>query len=413
MKPIQIKNSLLIIKIIWGVFLLTFTVNGQNVKPISKNCFECHKELPKVLKKKNVHPLYKENNCTACHSPHASRQEKLLTDDANELCLSCHQDFKKLKEHNNNCSPILKQDCMACHEHHGGDFVKLIKKPFSELCGSCHQNVKEWFSGKNILHDPLKKNNCQTCHSHCISDSGKVFVKEDPALCYDCHKLTGKLAKSHDNMLDEKTKCLYCHDAHASPSKNLLYANKHEPFVKQSCASCHNTLKTFKDSAKTLSPENQYCLSCHKDSSLVRGQEFGHNLIQSIMCKDCHNSHVAPSEGLLKRAPNQICMECHFQEVASNKREFHGTHPKTQCSDCHASHLSDNENYFNINGTDMCKRCHDGSHKSAHPQGAGIVDPRNSKTMDCLSCHQLHGAPFPDYLPFDPKMELCIQCHKF
>jgi predicted CXXCH cytochrome family protein len=44
--------------------------------------------------------------------------------------------------------------------------------------------------------------------------------------------------------------------------------------------------------------------------------------------------------------------------------------------------------------------------------GAGVLDPRNGQSMDCLSCHGLHEAPAEKYLYSDGGRELCVGCHK-
>jgi len=59
----------------------------------------------------------------------------------------------------------------------------------------------------------------------------------------------------------------------------------------------------------------------------------------------------------------------------------------------------------------LCVDCHEQAHRSTHPVGPEVIDPRTKEQVTCMSCHQLHGAKFSPYLPLNPDMELCLQCH--
>ena len=59
----------------------------------------------------------------------------------------------------------------------------------------------------------------------------------------------------------------------------------------------------------------------------------------------------------------------------------------------------------------LCGECHEEAHNVTHPVGPDVIDPRTEAAVTCLSCHQMHGARFAQYLPLNPDMELCIQCH--
>ena len=56
--------------------------------------------------------------CTACHSPHLSKNEYLLKFSNSKLCLNCHniEDISQNKAH----IAIDEYTCKDCHNAHGG-----------------------------------------------------------------------------------------------------------------------------------------------------------------------------------------------------------------------------------------------------------------------------------------------------
>ena len=140
--------------------------------------------------------------------------------------------------------------------------------------------------------------------------------------------------------------------------------------------------------------------------------EFTHNLTDEKSCINCHNPHASQGSGLLAAEQKVLCMRCHFVEDLEKPRDEYITHDGLDCSNCHTPHGSENEMYLATDRIKMCESCHADAHVGSHPVGEDVIDQRTGKSLDCLSCHQLHGADFPDYLPLNPKMDLCIQCHR-
>src|SRR5205085_1352735 len=56
-----------------------------------KICLDCHHELEAKLKEPFLHAPVKAQECTGCHSPHASEHGKLLDAVPDKLCASCHR----------------------------------------------------------------------------------------------------------------------------------------------------------------------------------------------------------------------------------------------------------------------------------------------------------------------------------
>ena len=56
-------------------------------------CLKCHETFQKTIKRPYVHPLMKKGECSACHEPHTSSHEGLLTAGPTRLCSNCHKDI--------------------------------------------------------------------------------------------------------------------------------------------------------------------------------------------------------------------------------------------------------------------------------------------------------------------------------
>src|SRR4030066_1194997 len=99
---------------------------------------ECHKDvINEMFNKNRLHwPLVDKTGCLNCHSPHATKQKKLVTDSIINLCGECHSDTVTLQEISKNnpenqnlCKPIKEGNCIACHSPHTSDNVLLTPKP--------------------------------------------------------------------------------------------------------------------------------------------------------------------------------------------------------------------------------------------------------------------------------------------
>ena len=88
------------------------------------------------------------------------------------------------------------------------------------------------------------------------------------------------------------------------------------------------------------------------------------------------------------------------------------THDGMDCSNCHLPHGANDPQYLKEDRVAICADCHEAAHSAGHPVGPDVIDARTELPVTCLSCHQLHGAPFEKYLPLSPDMDLCVQCHK-
>ena len=189
--------------------------------------------------------------------------------------------------------------------------------------------------------------------------------------------------------------------------------NQHEPFKGKNCTACHDE-KGGGSSFALVSDIRTLCTRCHPAAEIGADKLHNHNLHDDRSCMNCHNAHASAGNALLSGKQQTMCTGCHFKgvEYAEKTRASLLTHSAMECTNCHMPHGSGNERYLTSTREDLCVGCHEDAHRSTHPLGPDIIDERTGKPITCISCHQLHGADFEPYLPLDPAMDLCIQCHK-
>lgn len=173
-------------------------------KQTTELCRECHKDMvAQTFNKNRVHwPLVDNVGCLNCHSPHATKQQKLLKGSIVDVCGKCHSDTVKLQEWSINnpknkklCEPVKTGNCISCHSPHASDNVLLITQPSitADLCGRCH----EWQThsthpiGEKVI-DPRDKNltmGCLSCHKACGTGNKPDMLTFDTTyeLCIQCH----------------------------------------------------------------------------------------------------------------------------------------------------------------------------------------------------------------------------------
>ncbi len=112
----------------------------DNIVNPSKNpgaCFQCHLDKRGEFALPHSHPLGKVT-CTDCHDPHKGDAiigggTKLVG--ANDTCLKCHEAQRgpHVFEHE-----ALRDNCTTCHNPHGTVNDKMLKSRNQTLCLQCH-----------------------------------------------------------------------------------------------------------------------------------------------------------------------------------------------------------------------------------------------------------------------------------
>jgi predicted CXXCH cytochrome family protein len=176
----------------------------------------------------------------------------------------------------------------------------------------------------------------------------------------------------------EDNPCLKCH-AKVAQKKEVHAA------VNMGCDSCHEELdasavphKSKGKFAKGLSAEGPaLCANCH-DKKLFKGKVV-HAPVEGGPCLGCHDPHASEYQGLLKKEPATLCLDCH---------------------------------------PDIKKGPHliSGISSSGHPLGNGkkeAQDPRRpGKKFYCAACHEPHRSELPRLNRFAKGMASCQNCHK-
>ncbi|MBS1192107.1 MAG: cytochrome [Nitrospirae bacterium] len=158
---------------------------GHNlkVKPreMTDLCYKCHPDVQANFRLPNHHPVpEKKIFCTDCHDAHGGMSGRnLRKDTVKETCTQCHSEKQGpfLYEHAD-----LTEDCRACHTPHGSVNNNLLSLREPYLCLQCHPTHP--LSGSTTAQS--KKNvytRCTDCHSQIHgtdlpSPSGKgTFVR--------------------------------------------------------------------------------------------------------------------------------------------------------------------------------------------------------------------------------------------
>ena len=380
-----------------------------------ETCLECHIDAQEFNQQKNVHDPVKSGDCTACHSPHASDHGALLKSEMEPLCLECHSDVlpdDALTVH----GVITEQGCTACHDPHASAYASQLLEPSQVICLGCHDEIQRLVKSANV-HAPAK-DSCLTCHDpHASQSTPRLLSEKEPELCLGCHKSTTKnFKRQHMNYPVETARCTSCHDPHGSEEPGLFPAVTHSPVSKRMCNQCHaepGDAEPFSVQAKGY----KLCQTCHNRSvnEILNGAFVHWPTLSGDGCLSCHTPHASVYEGMLKQNPLKVCGSCHTATLKrmSNVTTQHEPVKDGACVECHSPHAANNPMLIKqLDELDLCGSCHDWQAHASHPLGEDVKDPRNSNlTVQCSSCHDVHGTNTENMLHTDETTDLCVQCH--
>jgi predicted CXXCH cytochrome family protein len=397
---------------------LALSQDQFRLKPGAKGkvCLTCHTAFQEKMKLPFVHTPVKAGSCSDCHNPHTSSHGKLLAEDPGKICRKCHGGIVSGKAQSVH-KIVVEGNCVKCHDPHAAKYKNNLLLGGNELCFSCHKGIAESMKGSKFPHKPVESG-CLSCHNpHASPEAGSLLKTGVPALCTGCHKTNGpSFAKQHMNYPVAKAGCTSCHDPHGSSQPGMLWANVHSPVVKRMCNQCHLD-PASPDALKVKRTGYELCRGCH--AGMVN-ETFGRNrihwpLIDKGSCQNCHNPHASRQDALLRDTMKNLCNSCH-QDTARRQETSLTKHKPIQdgeCTKCHLPHSSNSVSLLdNTNVINLCGSCHEWMKHSTHPIGDNVVDQRNRNlSLDCLSCHRSHGSEFKGFTYFNPKMDLCVQCH--
>lgn len=274
---------------------MRFQLRGDG-ETASSLCFECHEE--EMFTQKHQHEPVDTGDCIACHSPHASPNEKLLIAplQGGTLCFECHDGIEEQLAMTNTHAPV-EEDCSTCHDPHSSANPFQLMVPTKELCESCHReespDVYTAIDTAKVQHEPVARGECTQCHIPHGSEVDSLLKGKGIELCGSCHEdLAYDIAESenlHGPVLTGS--CNECHNVHGSEFSRLLVRNFPEDFYTgykpekyDLCYGCHN-----KDTARTKSTTD---LTNFRDGD--NNLHFLHvNRKKGRNCIACHDPHAS------------------------------------------------------------------------------------------------------------------------
>jgi len=382
--------------------------------PSGKACFGCHEDLKARLAGKTLHAPVRDNNCTACHNPHASESRALIDGKVEQTCYRCHAKMQKDAQGKLMHTALRQGGCTQCHDPHAGGKA-LLKQDTKALCLSCHKRLEKELAAAH-QNPPFKQGKCLSCHEpHWAAEPG-LLRQSAASLCLSCHEPRCKANGVSIAGITRKMDCTGCHTPHASDNAGLLGNYGHKEFLSGQCTACHAEPQGGAMALKR--GERELCLSCHaKEADWT--QRPNQHVLGSQPCTRCHNPHAATSQARLVSREGTLCFGCHADTerrmVAGEKVMQAVCEPvlKHQCSACHDPHASSFDLYLKSGPDHVCQKCHKKQHRISHPLGEKAIDPRNRQPMQCISCHKIHGATEQFMLYLDGKRALCIECHRY
>ncbi len=222
---------------------------------VSRVCLDCHQDVAVRMGAAATAHQPAVDDCTACHSMHAGRHERLLRQEVREGCLSCHQQVEDELRLGSYAHGAMIEDksCAQCHDPHGSPMPRLLVDRMDRLCLSCHDSPKVAPDGRVIadmrgelsqpfLHGPVEAGDCSSCHrSHGTANAHLLrhpypdrfyaeFDLDNYGLCFGCHSPDLVLVRQTDRLTGFR-----------DGDVNLHYVHVQRDERGHTCRACHAT----------------------------------------------------------------------------------------------------------------------------------------------------------------------------
>lgn len=150
------------------------------------------------------------------------------------------------------------------------------------------------------------------------------------------------------------------------------------------------------------------CLKCHTANATfnLHNWNAGSHAVNDVSCSDCHKVHAGPDLVVKPRDTFQMCFKCHLDVKAEFSLPNHHPVPegKITCVDCHDSHGATEDELLRKDSVKAtCTQCH------AEKEGPFVFE-HAGQTEECTSCHHQHGS-VNSYMLVQSEPFLCLQCH--
>jgi len=207
----------------------------------SELCFACHSGVEGDIAAAPVpHAALEMARCVDCHTPHASRQPRLLQGRSDEVCGTCHDGMIARADQQQH-EVIATHGCRACHEPHGGANPWLLRQTGNDLCLDCH------LAGRI---DRRSDGSARTAGGIVLQSdelAAMPLIDLDPTLGRDHplrnHPVSGTITEPKGrtriaaSLIGEEMSCTSCHDPHLGSGPGLLAFGARTGF--ELCVACH------------------------------------------------------------------------------------------------------------------------------------------------------------------------------
>jgi len=231
------------------------------------------------------------------------------------------------------------------------------------------------------------------------------------------------LAAKHPTPLEENadgSKCLECH-------KDKSQGKAVHSAIATGCLSCHEVRASndvTRVRLKTVTPV-KLCIQCHSDKDANNKKGVVHDpAIRD--CLKCHNPHTSDNQDHLLRPVSgagkdeNICLTCHNVGVGVEKGGSRHAALDGGCDVCHSTHKSGEKGkrefdfQLKKDSPALCQDCHD----TKDPKLIEAHQGQPFATADCLICHDPHQSTRPKlkqmfvHAPFEAGQGACATCHQ-
>lgn len=228
----------------------------------AQECAECHGEL---AGKANVHPAALD--CAQCHeyseTPEAEEGRVRLAGEGAALCFTCHAETQKALETKKFSHMPAQGECTLCHDPHSSDNERLLKGRTQELCATCHEETGERIGAAKFVHAPIKEHGCAACHDPHASDAAQMLKAEPEALCMSCHRWE----ESPNPKNRTRKRILATSDGRGHPVTGHPYTGAADPSAegkKITCLSCHDSHSgAIPSRLRPGKVKDDFCSRCH------------------------------------------------------------------------------------------------------------------------------------------------------
>jgi DmsE family decaheme c-type cytochrome len=217
----------------------------------------------------------------------------------------------------------------------------------------------------------------------------------------------------------DKEACIACHEEVTATYEHTIHSrifqnNPGNKLETADCESCHGprSLHIEDPDNRFAFTEEQYtvvCQQCHQGGDRM----YWHNSLHQasgVGCVSCHTvMEQRSSTALLSKSSEwAVCSSCHTDVTAKLMRT--SRHPvregKLDCSSCHNVHGTPWPGMLvKASTTETCNSCHQekrGPFLWEHPP----------VREDCMTCHEPHGSNNRSLL-ITQNASLCVSCHQY